>query len=194
MSDSRVEVYEFGPFRLDKADGLLYHGDEQVLLAPKAFDTLSVLVENGGRLVCKDHLMSYVWRDSFVDDTNLTQNISIVRKALGQQSDGRPYIETISKRGYRFIAKVRRAGASGAGLAQVESPSPETEQQPRLLIGADVSGIAIVGDESGVLREISGEEAVLAAAVPGPSRILDVTKRQRPGVLQSAPKRHLHLA
>jgi len=107
MPDSSPALFEFGPFRLDKRERLLLRDKEPVPLPPKAFDTLLVLVENSGHVMSKDELMSHVWPDSFVEEANLAQNISIVRKALGDRGDGAQYIETVSKRGYRFSASVR---------------------------------------------------------------------------------------
>jgi DNA-binding winged helix-turn-helix (wHTH) protein/Tfp pilus assembly protein PilF len=99
-------LYEFGPFRLDPEERLLLRNQELVTLTPKAFDTLVVLIENSGRLLEKDDLMRAVWPDTFVDENTLTSNISTLRKALGQRN-GDQYIETIPKRGYRFVAEVR---------------------------------------------------------------------------------------
>jgi TolB-like protein/DNA-binding winged helix-turn-helix (wHTH) protein/Tfp pilus assembly protein PilF len=97
-------MYEFGPFRLDSKSCVLMRAGAVVPLNPKAFDTLRVLVENHGSPVGKNELMKLVWPDTFVEETNLTQQISILRKALGDTPDGCSYIETIPKRGYRFVA------------------------------------------------------------------------------------------
>ena len=86
MPDSSGRLFEFGPFRLDRRERLLLREGEPVALPPKAFDTLLILVENSGHVMSKDELMSHVWPDSFVEETNLAQNISIVRKALGAPS------------------------------------------------------------------------------------------------------------
>jgi eukaryotic-like serine/threonine-protein kinase len=99
--------YEFGPFRIDLTDKLLFRGTSAVPLTPKAFDTLVVLVEAAGRILEKDDLMKRVWPDTIVEENNLTQNISALRKALGQGADEKPYIETLPRRGYRFVAAVR---------------------------------------------------------------------------------------
>lgn len=99
--------YEFGPFRIDLTDRLLLRGATAVPLTPKAFDTLVVLVEAAGHILEKDDLMKRVWPDTIVEENNLTQNISALRKALGQGADEKPYIETLPRRGYRFVAAVR---------------------------------------------------------------------------------------
>ena len=109
-------VFEFGPFRLDPEESSLTREGTPVLLTPKALATLKYLVENAGRLVDKQALLSAVWPDTFVEEATLAQNISALRKALG---DG--YIETVPKRGYRFIAPVRQP-APGPVTAPVTPP------------------------------------------------------------------------
>lgn len=101
-------VYEFGPFRLNPPERLLLCGTKAVPLTPKVFDTLVMLVSNSGHVVGKDELMSAIWPDTNVEEANLTQNVSVLRKALAARSEGGSYIETVPKRGYRFIADVRR--------------------------------------------------------------------------------------
>jgi Tol biopolymer transport system component/DNA-binding winged helix-turn-helix (wHTH) protein len=99
-------LYSFGPFRLDCAERTLLRGPEPVALTPKAFDTLCVLVENSGRLVTKDQLLDKIWPETYVEEKTLAQNIFTLRKALGTDAEGRNYIETVPKRGYRFSANV----------------------------------------------------------------------------------------
>ena len=106
--------YEFGPYRIEPASGQLLRGDESLALTPKAFDTLLVLVENAGRALEKDELLRRVWPDAFVEEGSLTQNISVLRKVLGEE--GGPYIETLPKRGYRFAAAVRQLPQSQESL------------------------------------------------------------------------------
>ena len=106
MSQPVKYFYEFGPFRLDPVERLLLRDGQYVPLTPKAFDTLMVLVKNGGHVIDKDELIKKVWPDTFVEEVNLAKNVSSLRKILGgEQSE--QYIETIPKRGYRFIADVR---------------------------------------------------------------------------------------
>jgi TolB-like protein/DNA-binding winged helix-turn-helix (wHTH) protein/Tfp pilus assembly protein PilF len=106
MSSSEKHRYEFGEFRLDTAERLLLRGSEPVPLPPKVFDTLLLLVQNSGHLLEKDQLMRELWPDAFVEDVNLSVNISALRKALGETENGKGYIETVPKRGYRFTAQV----------------------------------------------------------------------------------------
>src|SRR5262249_31329518 len=100
--------YEFGPFRLDVAEQLLLRDGESVPLTPKAFDLLQALVEGYGHLLEKEELLKRVWPDTFVEEANLASNISQLRKALGDGENGHRYIETAPKRGYRFVADVKK--------------------------------------------------------------------------------------
>ena len=98
--------YEFGEFRLDRRSRILLKGDATVALTPKAVDLLLVLVDKKGQLAAKSELMAAVWPDTFVEESNLTSNISLLRRQLGVHPAGGEYIETIPKRGYRFVAPV----------------------------------------------------------------------------------------
>jgi hypothetical protein len=115
----RRELYEFGPFRLEPAERKLLRGSEVVVLTPKAFETLVLLVRNSGRLLEKDELLRMLWPDSFVEEGSLSNNIFVLRKGLGDDSE---YIETVPS---AVIASSepcasrqvwKRRWASGAGL------------------------------------------------------------------------------
>ncbi len=108
MNKAEKELYEFGGFRLDSAERLLSRGGESVPLAPKTFDLLLALVDQPGRLLERDTLLKAVWPDTFVEDNNLADNISRLRKALGEGENGRKFIETVPRRGYRFVVDVRK--------------------------------------------------------------------------------------
>jgi DNA-binding winged helix-turn-helix (wHTH) protein/tetratricopeptide (TPR) repeat protein len=99
-------LYEFGKFRCDPREHLLLCEGKPVSLSPKSFEILVVLIQSNGRLLTKNELMQLVWPDSFVEEANLTVNISALRRALGKTQAGQQYIETVPKRGYRFIAPV----------------------------------------------------------------------------------------
>lgn len=106
MSRKPKHFYEFGSFRIDVTERTLLGGGGAVVsLTPKAFDTLLLLVENCGHTLGKQELMEQVWPDQFVEENNLAQNISALRKALGE--GGGKYIETVPKRGYRFVGDVQ---------------------------------------------------------------------------------------
>ena len=101
-------LYQFGEFSLDAQSRILKRAGAKTPMTPKAFDALLLLVQNAGRLVTKDELMKAVWQDSFVEESNLTQTIFMVRKALDETSDRR-YILTVQGQGYRFLVPVTEA-------------------------------------------------------------------------------------
>jgi Tol biopolymer transport system component/DNA-binding winged helix-turn-helix (wHTH) protein len=118
MSLPFKHLYEFGEFRLDVKEKILMHGDRPVELTPKGFELLSVFVENHGRLLEKDELMTRVWADSFVEESNLTFNIRQLRKALDDDAHDPKYIKTVRRHGYRFIADVRQISAEPSAEAK----------------------------------------------------------------------------
>src|SRR5215472_405424 len=107
MRSQVKDLYEFGPFRIDSRERLLSCHGKPIAVTPKAFDTLLVLVQNSGHLLLKEELMKAVWPDSFVEEVNLSQNISALRRALGDTAQESRYIATTPGKGYRFIADVR---------------------------------------------------------------------------------------
>lgn len=100
-------LYEFGPFRIDPDRQLLLRENRPVIITPKALETLLALIRHSREVVSKDDLMKAVWPNAFVEEANLSQNIFVLRKALGDTSEDRNYIVTIPGRGYRFAAEVR---------------------------------------------------------------------------------------
>jgi DNA-binding winged helix-turn-helix (wHTH) protein/alpha-beta hydrolase superfamily lysophospholipase len=115
-------VYRFGPFELDLVGGRLTRDGQEVRLRPKAFEVLQLLVENPARLVAKDELLDAVWQGRFVSDDSLTQALSDIRRALGDEAG---MIVTVPKRGYRLDAAVE-GGPVGAGDRTAEAPVAET--------------------------------------------------------------------
>lgn len=145
MAFERQVLYEFDSFRLSPSDHLLLCAGRPVPLTPKSFDILVTLLESNGRLVTKDELMKKIWPDSFVEEANLTVNVSALRKALGDTPEHQQYIETVPKLGYRFIASVTaRQSSDFAPIASVpiieavQTPSPQTKQPE--LVAAPVGG------------------------------------------------------
>jgi Tol biopolymer transport system component/DNA-binding winged helix-turn-helix (wHTH) protein len=133
MLKQTKQLYEFGPFRLDVDERLLMRDGRITPLPPKVFDTLLVLVENCGRVVSKDELMQSLWPDTFVEESNLTQNISQLRRAMGDGAAGAQYIETIPKRGYRFVAGVQSLAVNGVSAEEaiaVNGHAPEPAAEP----------------------------------------------------------------
>ncbi|MEW6207180.1 MAG: winged helix-turn-helix domain-containing protein [Acidobacteriota bacterium] len=105
-SQQKKRLYEFGPFLLDIPERLLLRDGEPVDLKPKVFDLLALMVENPDHLLEKEWLIERLWPDSFVEESNLNVNVSILRKALGETLTDPQYIETVPKRGYRWVAQV----------------------------------------------------------------------------------------
>ena len=106
MNGQKKHFYVFGPFRFDREERILLRDSKPVPLAPKVTETLLLLVQNAGHLVDKDDLMKGVWPDVLVEEGNLNKNIFVLRKVLGQWDGGLEYIETVPKRGYRFVAPI----------------------------------------------------------------------------------------
>ena len=107
---SEHRVYEFEDFRLEADHLLLFRNGEQLALTPKVIETLLALIERHGDVVSKDELMQILWPDTIVEESNLSQNLYILRKTLGRASGGGPFIETLRRRGYRFGPDVRSTG------------------------------------------------------------------------------------
>src|SRR5580692_5806204 len=129
MNKEPKHFYEFGPYRVDPHQRLLLRDNQPVPLQPKAFETLLVLVKNTETVVLKDDLMKTVWPDTFVEESNLTQNIFVLRKALGETASDRRYIVTMSGRGYRFAEEVRTVSPPEAA-ATVEAPDRRPASVP----------------------------------------------------------------
>jgi len=109
MNAPQTHIYKFGDFRIDAGSRLLFNGDGgQVSLTPKVFDTLLYLVEHSGKVIEKDELMSAIWTDTNVEENNLSQNISILRRILGEKRGEHRFIVTVPGKGFKFVAGVTR--------------------------------------------------------------------------------------
>ena len=153
--------YEFGPYRLEPSTRQLVRSGEAVTLTPKAFEVLLALVERHDRVVDKSELMKLVWPDSFVEEANLSQTIFVLRKTLGEDADGRQYIDTIPRRGYRFAAAVRV-------VAEPEASSAVGRRRSAVLAAIALLVIAIVG--IGAWR--AARRTAAANAVSGRTRVV----------------------
>lgn len=148
-------IYEFSGFRLETANKVLQRDGKVIPITPKVYDTLLVLVENADRLLEKDELMQTIWRDSFVEESNLTFNVKMLRKALSDDASNPTFIETVPRRGYRFIAKVKEISDEDETVSEVirqestENILPNTPQKPTgkhlLAIGAGIFIFAVFG-------------------------------------------------
>ncbi len=136
-------AYAFGPFRLDLQRQELCRGDEPIPLTPKAFDTLRVLVEAAGAVVPKEELLALVWRDRFVEESVLSQNVYTLRKVLAEGDNGRAYILTVPRRGYRLAVAVERLPDPAAAGAQ-PPPTPPAAVVPVAVPAPSPQGAALV--------------------------------------------------
>src|SRR5262249_5308543 len=156
------QPYQFGPFRVDADKELLQRGDEIIPLAPKAFQILLVLMRHGKELVTKDDLMKTVWPDTFVEEANLSRNIFLLRKALGESPQDHQYVVTVPGRGYRFAEEVQfvpeqplNIVAASHGKVQVEVK--DGSRWPWLAIAA----VVLLALTSGAVRLLVHRKPVL---------------------------------
>src|SRR5688500_12055211 len=171
MTRQKNQIYDFGPFNLVPAEKQLVRDGQPVQLTPKAFDLLVVLVENSGHLVEKSELLSRVWPDSFVEEANLSVKMSELRRALGETSNANQYIETVPRRGYRFVAEViERSDEQNADQPsdeKIDFTEKDGERRParRWLWPAGIVGLLVIGGllyflNVGALRKESEEPVV----------------------------------
>lgn len=147
MSEARKNLsFTFDRFRLDAEKLMLYCDGTEVAIAPKVVKTLVVLVENAGAIITKEDLIRSVWDDSIVEESNLSQYLYILRKALGKTADGKPYIETLRRRGYRFNGEV-----------QLEEHDWHVEPQSNT--GVELQATTSVRREGNVLRLVKRIQA-----------------------------------
>ena len=121
MSDPAPEVYGFGEWRVDLTRRLVLRHDQPVPLSPRAFDTLLFLLQHRGRVVGKDELLQAVWPDTFVEENNLNQSISALRRAFGERRGDHRFIATVAGRGYQFVAETQIVAPPAAVAA---APDP----------------------------------------------------------------------
>jgi DNA-binding winged helix-turn-helix (wHTH) protein len=140
--------YEFGPFQIDIANGLLLRDREQVSLTPKAFELLLVLVENAGEVIGNDSLLKLVWPDTNVGRNIVSVNMATLRKALGDGVDGNVYIITVPKRGYQFVATVRKV------ITDPVIPPKEELRESSILDITPAGKVADLPTGSSLIRQI----------------------------------------
>jgi pimeloyl-ACP methyl ester carboxylesterase/DNA-binding winged helix-turn-helix (wHTH) protein len=161
MNQPPSRFYLFDGFRVDVSERILFKENREVPLTPKVFDTLLVLLENSSHVLTKKELMQQVWPDSFVEENNLAQNISVLRKALGKGKEGDDYIQTVPKRGYRFVADVTSSG-------EEESMIVRERTRARIVV------------------ERSDDDDALKSLLPG-ARIIDVSPAEVIHKLEQRP-------
>src|SRR6476660_6100421 len=121
MSLTLQHLYKFDSFVIDVNERVLFRDGRMVPLTPKVFETLLLLVKNQGSIVTKEKMLSTLWPDVFVEESNVTFNITRLRKALGDTKRSSVYIETVPRRGYRFKTQVREVLGEDAGIETVHS-------------------------------------------------------------------------
>jgi len=164
---SQREIYEFGAFRLDVAEHSLSARGRAVPLKPKVFETLLLLVRNAGHLLPKQELMSQLWPDAVVDETNLNRNVWLIRRALGDGDDSSEYIETVPRIGYRFVGEVRRIeGESAARPVEVPRKAMETSGAPET-IASVAPAVPSRRTRAGVAGIAGAAAAAVAVVVAG---------------------------
>ena len=127
MDQSQTKIYEFDDFRVDAGSRLLTKNGEQISLTPKVFDTLLYLVENSGKVIEKDKLMREIWTDTIVEENNLSQNISILRRILGEKRGEHRFIATIPGHGFKFVATVKQLPIDSADSLKAEENYPQID-------------------------------------------------------------------
>jgi TolB-like protein/DNA-binding winged helix-turn-helix (wHTH) protein/Flp pilus assembly protein TadD len=144
--DASQHIYEFGPFRIDTVKRLLWREGQLVQLTSKGFDTLLVLIEQRGQVVAKDDLMKALWPDTVVEENNLTQQISMLRKALGERVNDHRYVVTVPGRGYCFVAEVvveNNCGVEISNPPEVRWPVASNSWKSRIILTTCLSLAAL---------------------------------------------------
>src|SRR5947209_4178828 len=194
MSRPEKHLYEFGPFRLDAAERLLLRDGVPVPLEPKVFDTLVLLIRNSGHLLEKDELMNKVWPDAVVEEGSLTRNISTLRRALGDGENGLRYIETVPRRGYRFVAGVRDLGDESPDSVKEKHVGAQAINGEKEICSRDEVGRPDANGKAAAVR--GGARAAIESAEEATARAGEVVARlpARAEYLVANIKRHKSVA
>ncbi len=180
MIEQTPPQYAFGPFRLDVRRRRLFRDDDPVPLTPKAFDTLVVLVQCAGRTVSKDELMQQVWPGTTVEENNLTQAISRLRKVLGDSPEDRSHIVTVPGQGYRFVSVVHASGAVSQTLAERLKAGPVFDTEAASLLLAVLTELEQVHRDGHIHGRVTpstilvGGKVSLSSAAAGTDALDDV--------------------
>jgi len=172
MSQRLKHFYEFSNFRIDLEERLLLHDGKVAPLTPKLFNTLLALVERNGKVVSKDELIKFVWPDTFVEEGNLTQNISMLRKLLGESPDKPQYIETVPRRGYRFVASVKEVEEEGLDPVIQEPPSAESVSEQTASLNVEPPAPKIMRGKQGAVFFRALLMVVIAGAAFGLRKLI----------------------
>src|ERR1051326_7619686 len=193
MVEREQSAYAFDSYLVDARERQLLRGGEHVHLTPKEFETLLVLVRNRGRVLTKDELLKEIWPDTFVEEANLANNISVLREALGGGGKDNPYIKTVARRGYRFVAPVRELtggeaarGFDGAGATliekhtlasiRIEQEEHEAEPDAAQVVTTDAAQAVATGASAVVATDTT---TLLPAAKTRRAGLLKILRRRR---------------
>ena len=193
MGERKPSAYVFDSYRVDAEERQLLRGEEHVHLTPKEFETLLVLVRNCGRVLTKDELLKEIWPDTFVEEANLANNISVLREALGGGGKDNPYIKTVARRGYRFVAPVRELtggeaarGFDGAGATliekhtlasiRIEQEEHEAEPDAAQVVTTDAAQAVATGASAVVATDTT---TLLPSAKTRRAGLLKILRRRR---------------
>ena len=206
MALTDAAAYAFGDFRLDLRSRRLLRGNEAMPITVKAFDTLAVLVERAGQVVDKEELMRRVWTDAIVEESNLSQQIFTLRRMLGEEPKDHRYIQTVPRRGYRFVAVVTAIGIEPAA-ASIAAPvlrlSLVLPSDRPLAIGAcspialspDGRALAYVALEEGTtalfVRSMDRDESIRSPRSDGASRRLPRLTRHQTDPINRVLAEHI---
>lgn len=179
LSEDR-HLYEFGVFRVDPDHRLLLRQNKPVPLQPKAFDILLALIRNPENVVLKDDLMKIVWPETFVEEANLAQNISVLRKALGEGKGENRYIVTVPGRGYRFAEPVRSLSLAMQPVAVEPRVMQLSEDVEDLTVARHTRARVVIEDGSAgekALESVLGQKGALQVLLPAPRETAWYKKR-----------------
>ncbi|HKA19612.1 MAG TPA: winged helix-turn-helix domain-containing protein [Blastocatellia bacterium] len=166
MSASPKHLYQFGVFTIDTDQRVLLREGKPQPLAPKVFETLLILVENNGRIVAKDELMSRLWPDTFVEEANLTFNIQQIRKCLGDNARKPSYVETVARRGYRFIADVKTCFSDTESAEAAErARRQDAVTQGRLQPAEDKSTVEVESSDTTIAQNLERPSVTATARI-----------------------------
>ncbi|MFL6469087.1 MAG: winged helix-turn-helix domain-containing protein [Pyrinomonadaceae bacterium] len=155
MKPEEIHSYRFKSFTLKPIERQLFDGDRLVSLTPKAFDVLTLLIDNNGHLVSKEELMETIWAESFVEEANLARLVHTIRKTLGEDENGSKFIETVPTKGYRFVAEVEKVLAPRENSENFATDGSEEFWPDRLdaRTSVDIQPVAAqIGDKKGASR------------------------------------------
>src|SRR5580704_8667518 len=154
-------IFELGEFQIDPQARVLRREDEVLTLNRRAFDVLLYLVQNSGRVLTRDELVKNFWPDTFVDESSLTQSISVLRRALGEKPGENSCIVTLPGRGYQFVSPVTEIGVPGLGVIAAQSPSTTQADAAITTAGDDGPGAVLLRERSITTRVVTEEKEQL---------------------------------